>query len=105
MVSIIRKITSKRKFDKPTAEQDWIKNGEIQVYFVTDLSTSLNKLSVYKVEDPGVEIPKVITAIAATREILSNLDYIVLDLKTLNDLKEILRLVIRLLLVILQVMK
>ena len=53
-------------------------DGDIQSDALLDLRTQDNALSVFRV-DEGAGIGRVVTALAATRENLSHLDYVVFD--------------------------
>ena len=53
---------------------EWLPKGELQSDALRDLQTEDNKLSVYKVD--GVEdTERVVTALAANRKYLANIDY------------------------------
>ena len=59
---------------------DWDEwgDGDIQSDALLDLRTQDNALSVFRV-DEGAGIGRIVTALAATRENLSHLDYVVFD--------------------------
>ena len=57
---------------------DWLGNGEIQSDALRDLQTEDNTLSVYKV-DSGDDIARVVVAMAANRDNVSNFDYAIFD--------------------------
>ena len=61
---------------------EWLSQDDIQSDALLDLRTEDNKLSVYKVENEA-DTERVIIALAATRENLSNLDYAVFEDSTL----------------------
>ena len=57
---------------------DWLAQGEIQSDAFCDIQTKENKLSVYLIKNEN-DLLRVITAVAANRDNLSNVDYAVFD--------------------------
>ena len=76
MATFLRAIKKARWYTKPEWE-GW-GHGDIQSDALLDLRTQDNALSVFRV-DEGTEIGRIVTALAATRENLSHLDYVVFD--------------------------
>lgn len=88
MPHIVRKITSKRRFDKPSPEYPWIAAGDVQADAVTDLRTSSNCLSIYLVHEQEEAVDRVIAALAATRDRFDALDYVVLDIEDFIEFQQ-----------------
>jgi hypothetical protein len=76
MPTFLRVVQKSRWHPKP--EWDGWTSSEIQGDALRDLTTGGNALSLYRV-DEGTEIDRVVTALAATRETLSHIDYVVFD--------------------------
>ena len=57
---------------------DWIAPGETQADALLDLQTRGNRLSVFRV-DEDQDIQRIVVALAATRDHISNLDYVIFD--------------------------
>lgn len=53
----------------------WLGEDEIQADAFGDLSTSGNKLSVWRIEDDQSNLKRIVAAISATKDRVSNLDY------------------------------
>ena len=64
---------------------DWLPSDELQADAFSDLQTRDNKLSVYRL-DSDADVQLVIVALAATREQLDNLDYVVFNDSGLGSL-------------------
>lgn len=56
-------------------EEKWLQKGEIPADTLIDLRTEKNKLSVWVVEDNKSNLDRVLTAFAANRNDIDNLDY------------------------------
>lgn len=57
---------------------DWLQDGELQGDALSDLATEGGKLSVYRVSDEN-DLKRVVTALAANRGFLGNVDYAVFE--------------------------
>jgi hypothetical protein len=64
----------------------WLEKGDIQADPLADLNTKGNELSVWLVENDRSNLEQVVTALAATRTDISNLDYALLDVRLLPEL-------------------
>ena len=64
----------------------WLVEGELQADALGDLRTSDNELSVWLVEDDESNLEQVVTALAVTRQRISNVDYALFDLQFLSEL-------------------
>jgi len=64
----------------------WLAQGDLQADALGDLQTSNNELSVYYIESNKSNLERVVTALAANRDFISNLDYALLDLEVLSEL-------------------
>lgn len=61
----------------------WLLEGEIQADPLGDLATRNNTLSVWYIEDGSSNLEQVITALASSRDSISNLDYAMFDAELL----------------------
>ena len=83
MPFILRKIRKARWY---TEGISWLEEGEIHADPLADLYTKDNELSIWLVEDDRSNIDQIVTALAANRTHISNLDYALLDLRLLSSL-------------------
>ena len=77
MPLLLRKVT-KPKWNH-SLDLSWLRQGEMPADPMADLKTEDNKLSLWHVEDDESNLDQVVTAIAATRDYLDNVDYVLLD--------------------------
>ena len=80
MPLILRKIR-KSKWLIPS----WLSKGDIQADALVDLSTKNNELSVWYITDDKSNFERIISALAAHRDHLSNFDYVLFDKKFLDE--------------------
>jgi hypothetical protein len=80
MPFILRKIRKGRWY---IGGISWVEEGDIHADPLADLNTKDNELSVWLVQDDRSNLGQIVTAIAATRDHVSNLDYALLDLQSL----------------------
>lgn len=64
----------------------WLLPNELQADALGDVSTQDNTLSVWYVDDAATNLDQVLTAIASTRSVPSNLDYVLLDESIITQL-------------------
>jgi len=64
----------------------WLPGGQIQADALSDLSTNENKLSVWEISENRADLEKVITALAATKHHVSNVDYAILEKSFLTQI-------------------
>jgi len=64
----------------------WLEKGDVPADPLADLNTKANELSVWLIEDDRSNLNHVVTALAATRTHISNLDYALLDMQLLPEL-------------------
>ena len=81
----LRKIDSKRVWDNDEP-LPWLAEDDIQADPVTDLKTSNNILSVFYVTDKTTGLDRIVAALAATRNSINHLDYILFDERLLLEL-------------------
>jgi hypothetical protein len=81
---ILRAIRKNRWYTSDTIS--WLPEGEIQADPLGDLATGHNTLSVWQVKDDKSNLDQVITALAANRDTISNLDYALFDLDSLSPI-------------------
>ena len=84
MPLILRAIRKNRWYTSDTIS--WLPEGEIQADPLGDLATGHNTLSVWQVKDDKSNLDQVITALAANRDTISNLDYALFDLDSLSPI-------------------
>jgi hypothetical protein len=90
MAFALRKIDHKVLWDAtPTEdEKSWLAAGQLRADALQDIATEGNELSVYLVEEEKEElINRIIGAIAANRERVDKVDYIIFDAAILAKLK------------------
>lgn len=80
---LLRKIRQGRWL--PSDEGTWIPNGEIQADPLGDLSTTNGKLSVWVVSDDRANLDRVVAALAANCDKVSNIDYLIFNEETVVD--------------------
>jgi hypothetical protein len=78
----MRGIRKSRWFGKP----DWPPAGDSPADSLSDLQTNDNALSVWRIEGDRSNLERAITAMAATRDIISNYDYILIDEQAVDGL-------------------
>ena len=76
MEEFLRTVRQSRWYKYPAI--DWLAEGELQGDALSDINTQNGKLSVYRINDED-EMQHVIVALAATKENMANLDYILFD--------------------------
>ncbi len=85
MPFILRKIRKARWYQN--GEIPWLAAGELQADPLADLATSDNTLSVYLIESDKSNLERVVTALAANCNKVSNLDFALLDLGVFSKLE------------------
>lgn len=68
------------------SEVSWLGEHDLQGDALTDLTTQNNALSMWIVEDNSSNLNRIISAIAATNQNLSNIDYALLDFTIVEGL-------------------
>lgn len=76
MTAFLRSIRQGRWAQHP--DLDWLQPGELQGDALTDLQTTGGVLSVFAIDD-GVAWHDIVMALAARRDNISNLDYVMFD--------------------------
>ena len=66
-------------------EIDWLVKGELQGDALADMRTDGGRLSVYRIDNED-DLQRVITALAATRDSIANLDYAIFEDSGLGSL-------------------
>lgn len=84
MPVVLRKI-QKSKWYKSGAVP-WLPEEELQADALVDLSTKGNKLSIYIIGDDLSDLERVVTALASTREIITDFDYALFDQAILSEI-------------------
>jgi len=66
----------------------WLPVGELQADALTDIATDNgNELSVWVIDDSKSNVQQVIVALAIQRNVIANLDYVLIDVAALDTLK------------------
>lgn len=79
MPYLLRKIKNKSNWFRKPALPKEVTLGEISADVLGDLITTNNALSVWAIEDDRSNLPRVLAAIAATRDNLQKCDYLLFD--------------------------
>lgn len=82
---VLRKI-KKAKWYKHKAIP-WLKEGELQADALADLKTTDNNLSFWIVEDDKSNLDRIITALAAKCQYVTNIDFVLLEQSVFDKLK------------------
>ncbi len=82
---VLRKI-KKAKWYKHEAIP-WLKEGELQADALADLKTTDNNLSFWIVEDDRSNLDRIITALAANCQYVTNIDFVLLKQSVFDKLK------------------
>jgi hypothetical protein len=64
----------------------WLRRWDLQADALADLYTKNNALSVYYVPNRGMDLDRLITAIAARRDVPTHFDYVLIDAATITAL-------------------
>ncbi|MGB0383435.1 MAG: hypothetical protein ACPGWR_01305 [Ardenticatenaceae bacterium] len=64
----------------------WLDEGELQADALEDIATKGNELSVWYIEDDESNLEEVVTALAASGDVVANLDYALFDLQLITTL-------------------
>jgi len=64
----------------------WLAEGELQADALSDLATKDNELSVWRIEGNRSNLERVVVALAAGCDYISNFDYALFDQETLSEI-------------------
>lgn len=64
----------------------WLAEGELQSDALTDLSTNNNELSVWYIKDDKSNLARIVAALAANSDHVSNLDYALFNEQVLSEI-------------------
>lgn len=84
MSRFVRHVRKSKWYASPAVP--WLKEGELQADALFDFEARSNRVSVWKLEDDGSNLGRIIAGMAATRDTLANWDYAVIDQKDLDDI-------------------
>lgn len=76
MPFLLRKIRKSRWY---TEDLSWLNSDELQADSLSDMVTTANKLSVYRINDDKSNLNRVAAALVANCENISNFDYLLFD--------------------------
>ena len=82
MSSVLRIITYSKWWKNPNVS--WLPSGDLQADALRDIQTKESALSVYSMSD-GIAFGRIIGALAAKRDSLSQIDYVLLELDFLKS--------------------
>ena len=85
LVSFVLRTISKSKWYK-TQAVCWLPEGALQADALNDIQTKGNKLSVWRIDAARSNLRRVIVALAANRQYITNFDYVLLKKSTLSAL-------------------
>jgi hypothetical protein len=74
-VTLVLRLIRQPRWDAP-GKYDWLGEGDIPADLLADFATSENCLSVWLVEDDKKDLDDVVAALAASREKIDKLDYV-----------------------------
>lgn len=84
MPFILRKIRKSKWYKNEGVP--WLEKNDLQADALNDLQTKGNNLSVWHIEDDKSNLERVITALAANSDNISNFDYVLLEINKLSKL-------------------
>jgi hypothetical protein len=88
MAWCVRKLDYRRLLEDPREEEAWLTNGDLRADALRDLTTDDNKLSIYEVDDAGgVSLDRILAALAARRDNIAKLDFVLFDFTILGDVE------------------
>ena len=85
LVLLVLRTISKSKWYR-TQGVYWLSEGALQADVLNDLRTKGNKLSVWHIDVDRSNLQQAIVALAANRDYITNLDYVLLEESTLSAL-------------------
>lgn len=85
MALCVRKLDRKVTWDDPRKDEPWLGPNDLRADALSDLLTDANKLSVW-VERDEVSLRRILAAVAAKRDLLVKLDFIVFDFAILGQI-------------------
>ena len=82
---LLLRITRRAKWYK-NPNVPWLPAGELQADALGDLNTKVNELSVWYIDEDRTNFERVISALAAKRDVAANFDYALIDSEEISDL-------------------
>ena len=82
----LRTVRGPRWDRQAVLRQQWLPHGEIGADLLGDLNTNDNAISIWHIEDDRSNLNRVLVALAATKEHLSNVDFLLFDQTILDRL-------------------
>lgn len=87
MAIFLRKIDARSLWHNPLPGEDWLGERDLRADALRDLRTDENKLSIFEVnEEAGISVTRIVAAIAAKRDFLAKLDFILFESDLLQNL-------------------
>jgi hypothetical protein len=83
----VRKVDHKTLWTKAPDGPPWLQQGELQADALSEIRSEENRLSIYIVnDDAGVTLERILSALAARRDFVAQLDYITFDIAMVGAL-------------------
>ena len=86
MALCVRKVDRKHNWHDPRWDEPWLGINDLRADALRDLQTEENKLSIWEMND-DIPLSRVLAAVAASREFVAKLDFIVFEFGILDELK------------------
>lgn len=85
MALCLRKLDRKAKWADPQSDEPWLGANDLRADALRDLETEENKLSIWEVNEE-IPLPRILAALAALRDYVGKLEFIVFDSAVLDEL-------------------
>ena len=85
MTYIYRRIKNKNYYYKDNCDFEWLKRGDLIADVFLELNTCGGKLSVFQIDEDQSNLCRVIAAFSASRENVTDIDYVLVPGKDLRD--------------------
>ena len=87
MAIFLRKIDARSLWQNPLPGEGWLGDRDLRADALRDLRTDENKLSIFEVnEEDGIPVKRIVAAIAAKRDFLAKVDFILFESDLLGNL-------------------
>src|ERR1700687_5618805 len=81
MAIFVRKVDSRQRWQPPQRDEGtWLGARDLRADALRDLKTENNTLSIYEVDEAsGVSVPRILAALAANRDRISKIEFVIFD--------------------------
>ena len=86
MIYFLRKVRNKNRWGA-VEEPDWLRPEEIQADLVTDLNTTDNTMSMWRLSEGRSNLSRIIAAVALSGADVRNIDYLIFNSALLDGLR------------------